>query len=518
VEEYGYLGLEYDDLDTGIHEPVSYIRGTHCLGFGDEFNLGNCKIFERPRGGCLDSKMGATLVGPVCSVAYVCRSCGCNAHNAMCNRHGAKAPKCTRSFKRFIAASHDVVEEVGRVYGEHMAVYGHHWIDRWPLTKAETILASQQVDGIYPERVKNMVKREVYPKVPTKARCIQFYPNLATQAEFAPETSSLQKSFTQVFYRVQIGKARCTFASGLNAEALGRWLKEVMSDYTDPWCYERDGKNWDATLTKPHNDFKVRMYACAGAKYCEFMNRARVVSGFGAYDNGMLRYKLKETVKSGHNDTTLGNNLINTGITWSSFEGLVCDILVAGDDLLVIVEGDFNADAIAEKERKFGIKPEYRKFHSVEDASFISGLFAKVGEDYAFIPKPGRLLQRLFWTVKPPPPKKLRAYQRGVAKGILATVADVPIIGDWLALVGDEGEVLEVYAERARFYERERAHYDFSGWFVRRYGLTDEEAEEARTILCSACVDRVIVRSPGLDKIIAVDTCDVEEREEEGDL
>lgn len=510
--------LDYEEVGVGVHTPVSFVTSTVCLGLGDEGNLGACKILTRPSGTCEDRQCGGTLVGPVAAMTHVCRSCGCNAHNAICNRHGARAPPVSRDFSEFISEFERMEEELAATYHMHLEAYGSNWIERWPQSKRDAIHASVAIDPIEPDKVKCMVKREVGPKVPSKARCIQFYPNLATQAEFAPETASLQKAICGTFYRREFGLAKITFSSGLNAATLGQWAEDALKDYDNPYFYERDGKNWDATMGEVHHRLKMRVYKMAGDEYVRFMDKSSIVKGFGVFQNEVMRYKLHFTTKSGHNDTTLGNNIVNAAITWSCFLGRRVDILVGGDDLFVIVEGDFDEHEIARKEREYGIKPEYRKFRSIEDSSYISGLFAVTDQGIKFIAKPGRLLSCLFWTVKPPStrPDKLRAYQRGVAKGVLPTMQDVPVVGPWLRNIGDEGDTIKDRSRRCYTYGIE-VHADFKPWFDRRYGLSKSDVDEANELLAKAGASRCIVRCHALDVIKAVDYADIEDREEGGD-
>lgn len=512
----GRLVCDFESLEDGVHHPVSVQTPTTCLGFGDEKNLGVCKINERPGQFCEDNQAGATLMGPVSSMGFVARSCGCNAHNAMCNRHGAKRPPVTRSLIPFQKLLSEHIPSTALCYVEHFTEFGRDWINKWPLCKRAAIVHSQTYDPCEPGKVKNMVKREVYPKLPTKARCIQFYPNLRTQAEYAPEFTSLQKAWGKTMNRAQFGSCKVTFASGMNAEDLGLWMDNVLTDYRDPWFYERDGKNWDSTMGPEHQAVKDQAYYLAGESLCDFAHACAIVRGTGRYPNGKLKYTLEYTTKSGHNDTTLGNNIANAAVTVTAFQGLTCDILVAGDDLLVVVEGDYDFDEILGRENELGIKPEARKFHNIEETSFISGSFAIDDErKIAFVPKPGRLLTRLMWTVHPPAPKQVKGYLRGVALGLLPTVGGMPVIGAWLRCYDDEEiKIVELGKQWKKWmFGDTKTAPRLKGWFRRRYGLDDREVEELENTLILNAYNRCFVKSPALRRIIHVDTCGLDERE-----
>lgn len=463
------------------------------------------------------------MVGQVCAMSYTCRSCACNAHNAMCNRHGAKAPPFTASFDWFIECFETWEHEVAAMYHDHLTEFGDAWADRWSESKRKQIDYSVRDDCPQPWKVKCMVKRECGHKKPSKARCIQFYPNLSTQEMYARETASLQKSWCAFMRRARVDpknpNMRVTFSSGMNAAQLGDWATEVLKDYDEPWFYERDGKNWDATMGEQHHKLKFRCYKMAGADYVQFAEKASKVSGLGVFGDNVLRYTLEFTTKSGHNDTTLGNNIVNAAITCSSLRGKKCDILIAGDDLLVVVEGEIDGREIAEEESKYGIVPEARVFRSIEDASYISGLFAITEQGVKFLARPGRMLANLFWTVKPPSlkPEKLRAYQRGVAKGVLPTMSCVPVVGPWLRQVGDDGPTIQDRSRRVYTYGAE-VKADFEPWFTRRYGLTQADIKEATDLLVNTCGERCFVNCHALETICAIDFADLEEREENGEF
>jgi len=147
-----------------------------------------------------------------------------------------------------------------------------------------------------------------------------------------------------------------------------------------------------------------------------------------------MGYVVDGTTKSGHNDTTLGNSLVNASIAYSAMVecGLKGHILVAGDDQLIAIEGDFDEHALAMAQAKCGIVPEYRKFDHALDVSFISGVWFPTATGFGFVPKPGRLLAKLFWTCTPPSRIKLGRYVSAVAQGLLPVCRGLPIVGPFL--------------------------------------------------------------------------------------
>lgn len=502
------------------------VTNTICLGRGDEGKLGACVIKRRDpamaaSGQCLDlDQRGATLMGLTTGMAFVLRNCPCNAHQALCHRHGTKAPPFSASFDPIFARLKELRPMLFSTYLSHLSHWSTAWLEKWPQKKREAIIDSELGDDVLPDRVKVMVKREVNHALPSKARLIQFYPNFATQAKFGPEFYAMQKTYTEVFHRFEIlPGVRITFASGLNASSLGKWMEDVLSDIPNPMFYERDGKNWDSTMQRPHMDVRLAAYDVGGAEFVAFVSAGFEVTG--TCQGSALKYKLTGTVKSGHNDTTLGNSLVNAFIAALSMAkcGLRGDIIVAGDDLLSVVDGDFDEHALAGVERDFGIVPEYRKFDNVLDVSFISGVWFRCNTGFIFAPKPGRLLARLFWTTKPPPPKRYAQYCNGIVAGLRPTCSAMPIIGAFLeAHYRDDVEVDAVAAWQHRT-ELEVDHALDLGdkclrdSFCARYGLTHDDVAEVEQALRELPKGSVgFLSHPVLDRIVGHDLADVHVR------
>lgn len=507
-----------DVADVGNTYLNSNTTNTLCLGFGDERLLGkHCKITERPKKCDRDDQKGAELLGPATRLAWTCRSCGCNAHNAMCNRHGCVRPVPTKGFEYANDYIDGSLDEVMMDYDVHYSENSHLWLGKWPLVKQEAIAGSVRLDEVLPSRVKNMVKREHQSTKPKKARCIQFYKNLATQAEFGPEFTSLQKAYCKSWRRRKHGydDVRVTIGSAMNSKQLGDWMEDVLSDYSDPHFYERDGKAWDATMGPIHHKLKMRAYSKMPQPFQDFVDSCYKVRGTGVYrDGSRLVYSVDGTVKSGHNDTTLGNCIVNAMIAAEACKrlGLKADIIVVGDDLLVIVEGDFDEHALAEEEAALGIKPEYRKFDDVEDVSFISGHWVTLRRGgYIFAPKLGRLLARLHWTTTPPPAKHLAPYLRGVYSGIAATCHSLPVYSALSPVT--EGSVKNVDLRKVEIYGTEQLQYcreDVLDWFQRKYHCSVAQIEELEAELADRSPR--ILRSDFIDVIETVDLNDIAER------
>lgn len=295
----------------------------------------------------------------------------------------------------------------------------------------------------------------------------------------------------------------------MNAKSIGEWGAWVRRRRPGARFYERDGKSWDATMSKLHHLIKMELYKMVGPEFAEFFDKSYEVKG--TYRNGDVRivYKVAGTTKSGHNDTTLGNSFINAAIIYTAMRrlGLRGSIIVAGDDLLAAIDGDWDGDKLAAEEAACGIIPEFRVFDSIFDVSFISGVwFPGVGDELIFTPKPGRLLSKLFWTVKPPSPKVAKevAYVSGVAVGMLFTCADLPVIGPFLRSHVADAHAKPIFKHTFTDH-RAYAHPRVLDHFCYRYQTSPSEVREVEDLILSARGAACIVRHPLLMRMCCQD-------------
>lgn len=507
-------------LPVGCWTLASAVGDTICLGFPDVKCLARIhKIHRLPgRGCCCEKQAGATCVGSVFSLAWVCRNCGCNMVNALVKRHGVPQHPVLRDFEQFLAGFEQHRLGIERLFRDSPYQDFEVWLAKWPLWKRQAIQKSILEEDVLPKRGRCMVKRESNHKPPTKARLIQFYVNLATQAKFAHIFTALQKAFTDSFKRIRFpGGIRITIASGMNSVDLGDWMSEVLAETKDPWFYERDGKNWDASMQREHHDLKSVLFDMAGEDFLKFLDDCFRVRTKGQSQTGPFTYTIHGTVKSGQNDTSSGNGLVNVAIAYCAMRvlGLIGDILAAGDDIVIVVSGDFDADALARVEREYGITPEYRKFRSVSQVSFISGVWVpRAPGKYSFAPSIGRLLARLWWTCKPPSHRNFADYIHSVVSGLLPTCGGIPLLGPWLRSCDCPGRLVQVDKGHIFLtgvqvdYHEDPLHV----WFVERYGMGWDQVMEAQHFLVELRNRPGFVRHYLIDKILAVDLADLLDR------
>lgn len=526
LDEWGHLDVEQlTSLPYGVYSCV-FTTKTHCLGWGDESNLtleGRreiCKILKlsHPVGSpcCRPYEAGARLLGLSIGPVYVNSKCLCNTHNCLCNRHGkaqtvgvepARGVEWAANFKRRLAES----------YSRHLEHWLVEWIKKWPVKKREAFALSDIVDPVLPSRVKLLVKRELLGVLKKKARGIQMYHNLTTQALFAAHFTALQKALSECFDGTETFLGiDVTMASGLNSVGLAAWMEQRQNSRS---FYERDGINWDANAGEQLYGAKRKVFDFLEPAFLKFMDQCVSVKG-GCRIKGLWNcfcsYTLKAGVKSGHNDTTLGNSLMNALVAVHALleNGYRGSVIVAGDDLLVASPDDVDVDLMTVSEAKCGVDPEARVFTDPYDTSFISGIWAPVEGGLTFVPKPGRLMQRLFWTVKDVSVRRRQAWRHAVCSSLLPATGCIPVISDFLRVndVATRGRVpdrlLPRYALMMGGSPVRVANESTVQWFVDRYGFDPA--------LLSGCFntpyDRALVVHPLLELMMAIDSADVKDR------
>jgi hypothetical protein len=519
----------------GLSKLDSFVTATYCIS-GRIDPAWNLKL---ARGNRFTTKfvtectatVGATAVGPVFATPYVCRSCVHNAVQAFTHRHGIAAPRADRE-ALFDARAYAIrLRDLIRVFAEVRLpplVFGE-WLARWPVEKQRAILRSIEEDEILPSELKSNIKRECssFDEPPSKARLIQAYPNLATQAQFACQFYAIQKSLCDLGTHEAIpgSGVTVTYASGLNASSLGEWATNIANDGGSYTWYERDGKAWDATMQYEHFRITEIVYEIFGPQFLRFVRAGYDCKGKVTTKSGVMKYSVKGTRKSGHNDTTLGNNIINAAITVAAllaheYRG---HIIVAGDDLLVAIHGPHDLASLMAYEVRCGIRPEAASFRSRFSSSFISGCFYQSlnhPRSY-FIPRPGRVLRRISWTVKPPSRRDTDSYLYGVACGLDPVLGRMPLIRVILANWKRRTHRTELTDRRYYVYRRAPPvdfgrDVDIMTWFCSRYDVGESEVAEAERLIAAAfdaeAYGRVAVSHPTIDRVIAYDEYDAPER------
>lgn len=385
--------------------------------------------------------------------------------------------------------------------------------------------------------LKGMIKTEPNilskNKFPDKPRIIQFYKFLSEQSRFGPHHYALQKSLCDIAggddprgFEVCPGVRVC-IASAMNQIAQGQWFDDA-TQWAGPKGFgiERDGVRWDSTLKRFAYKAQLKTMWAAGAE-CEFIRhvrdthtcRATFGSGRSILKSGKrLRWQIRYTTKSGHNDTTWRNSLYNMLVSALSFHalGIQARIMVIGDDMIAFVREPFDKDALLSMERRYGIIPEMAVFSSDKFSrmEFASSVFMPCVVDgrptFVAVPKLGKLYGKLFWTTTHVAQRQVGNFRASVAFGMKNLLSALPAYKEFLSanLVG--GDV--TFNTRRWFSDVERpVAYDpflVNLFFLDRYGISPDGMKDVSDTFTANRGRIGIVKHDLADLIVGFDTAD----------
>jgi len=464
----------------------------------------------------LPNQRGATALGPVYCAAFVCRSCLCNAHNALYHRHLCPFPVVSAQMYyplHFRAA-------VAAAYRHLLPSNRDEWFDRWPEWKRDAIVRSELDDRYEFGSVDANIKREVAHKLPKRGRLIQAYRNLRTQAHYAHEHSVFQKALFVVAGGDDI--AGYELFPGIYVSGTSGWSNAQLADWADRHhgrvLYERDCARFDSTMQLCHHMLKwAFMRACDPLFAERVMLDYRVRGRFRTRDgtNTTLEYTSFGAVKSGHCDTTSGNTLNNLVITACAMHdcGMRGNVLAIGDDLLCAIEGRPDLAALARREACYGIIPEVKTPASFAQATYASSTWLYDGTRHIYVPLLGRLFARQWWSVDPPgsrPSEAWRQRRHGVACGMLSIVGGVPLYDEFYRPHLIPGRATsDLTAVRYRPHgpalnqdaARGAAPFDFDAAYALRYGFTPTECRVLAQRILEVGIDPCYVVTLGDDLV-----------------
>jgi hypothetical protein len=361
-----------------------------------------------------------------------------------------------------------------------------------------------------PDGVKATVKLEPVFEG-DKGRGIQAYWNLHTQALFAPHIAAIQKAAG--CYRLDCGRGvRLTMASGMNNIDIGRWMTDCTRDGAR-FFQERDCSAFDACMQLEHLRLKLSIYSVGGEALCRFMESCAIVTGVFRKRGAYIKYRVNYTVKSGQNDTSIGNGIVNAAITVQSMWacGLSGDVIIAGDDLLIALPHDFDEHALADEERRYGVIPKYRKFYCPFACTFISGCFYPgVDGSFLFGPMLGRQCGKLFWTVSDVPDRKRVEFASGVAAGLYPCCAGLPILGVMLSTQMRDHK--RIILKHGYSLVKQEFSPDILSFVCHKYGITPGDVREIEQLYVVNQGRSSVIRHPALDHVISHDLRKIGER------
>lgn len=336
-------------------------------------------------------------------------------------------------------------------------------------------------------------------------------------------------------------KENIHFAAGSDPARLSEWfmrMTKVCHRY-----FEDDFTLYDSTFHRLAHELVVEYYEriTGGRAECgdplawsKMIRRAQVDAP--GYTRFGIKYQTVGTMRSGVADTCLSNTLMNMAAHLYSIHvanplvplsELVMNVHMAilGDDNLAGLPLSYKTDGMETTMRSLGFLPKLKFTTDPMMTQFLNMRPWPVKEGVRFAPKPGRLIQRLAYSVEP---RKLdeQAYFFAVLKAFDDSCAHVPILRVYLdrckALLNRTPSGMTKRCnrgmEKSEAFKREYAWnlaVGFSGratmtedtyaYATKIYGLTREEIASLELYLSLIPHTHVILDNALLDEVVERD-------------
>jgi len=196
---------------------------------------------------------------------------------------------------------------------------------------------------------------------------------------------------------------RVFYASGTTGSDIGAW-REKFSDRSVT-LIEIDQSRYDAHQGVSCYEIENSVYSAVGIDQTSFARESFCAqrNTIGYCSNG-TKYQVGYTRKSGDQNTSVGNSIINGIVTTAVLNkhGLTGTMVVLGDDNLIVVEGrvKVNEQSIIDSFEAYGFKAKVKVAYEWHEVEFCSSLFWPVQDGYVLGPKIGRRLPKVGFNLR----------------------------------------------------------------------------------------------------------------------
>lgn len=297
-------------------------------------------------------------------------TCSCNELLALCNRHLIDRTYIKYEHQYFIENSKFLLNEVEALEPTAFLTIVNKY--RGPKRKMYlSALKQLNEEGLNPRdyQIKMFVKAEKMPleKVNTK-------PPRAIQARSPKYNLSIGRYlhvFEEWLYPRSGGGPSGTrsITKGLNPQEIAKLLIEKASWFRNPLFIAADHSKFDSTIRKEHLKFEHACYdkAFRSGYLRRLLHKQIVNRGRSRYG---IRYRVTGTRMSGDFNTGLGNSLINFVVLKSFVKHVKAEILLDGDDSILIIEMDDRDKLDFTHFERMGFETTYEFFDDITQVDY----------------------------------------------------------------------------------------------------------------------------------------------------
>lgn len=283
----------------------------------------------------------------------------------------------------------------------------------------------------HPERTRDPPPRGIKPRRPEANVMIGRY--------IKPIEKKIYKNIGKVFRKNYHTKGPVVL-KGLNAQERGHVIWTKAQRFKKPKFIEMDASRFDQHVTIPLLKQEFGIYLqCYRGEFKDELNRLLQNCMFNKYyckvHDGFIKAAIVGERMSGDMFTSLGNNVLMTGMIYSMFEGtdLKFDLFVDGDDSVLILEDDADVPDVATHFAKFSMIMKIgRPKHILEEVEFCQGHPVLVGGEYRMVRNFPKCIAKDVISVKPLNTKKTyKGWAQAIGECGSALCSGVPILQEF---------------------------------------------------------------------------------------
>jgi hypothetical protein len=313
-----------------------------------------------------------------------------------------------------------------------------------------------------------------------------------------------------------------TYGPGLNAEALDEWLEMAEMSFNEPVAYmDSDAVRLDASVEAECVSVTTELYGYLGADdEAMRMFEADVIT-HGATSHGVT-YRVPGTVPSGKTTTTCGNTASVITVVEEALQDIPHKAIVAGDDAAILVPLRLVVgarQALLKTGCDAGFEFKIKASRIRVDMEFCSGRWwpAATRAGFAFGPKPGKLLPKLFFaSSRNSVGSRYHGYCQAICIGMLPTVSHLPVAYEFVQQVSKITNGYHMHkVMRERLVNRDLQNVRRSHpvqpspeiWeaYTHVYGISQGECQQAIARIREVEAIPDLVQHPIFDSMVAQD-------------
>jgi hypothetical protein len=315
-------------------------------------------------------------------------------------------------------------------------------------------------------------------------------------------------------------KVHLLSACGMNPVAIGRIASKIAKLHQAKFLLD-DVSNMDASVQNPHLDCQYDLYSRCDPLMEAHARATRDCHGsVKSARTATVYYRVKATVKSGSPDTSSGPTTRRMdGIvrTLRSLGCLACHGLVFGDDVFIaLVFAQWpSMELFYQAQASYGWATKSVVVDDMCKVDFLASAFVPdVEGGYAMVPKPGRLLAKLFWTTKKVVPVNRGSYIKQIAEAFLPRYVGFKFMTEWL-LWHCRVPVRRQFNLQLehKIVPQHHCKLQWENFVARRYGLLMPDQQDIDEIRACKYPGTYVLTSFWARQVVAYDVADPADRD-----